>query len=207
MSEAIRILVVEDHPIARMGVKAMVNTQPDMTVVAEGSDGREAVELFREFLPDVTLLDMLMPSMSGAEVAITIRAEYPEAKLIALTNYAGDEDIRRALAAGMRSFLTKEAPFTELLQTIRVVHSGQRYISPRMAAVLDAQPLPSDLTSREMHVLELIAKGLSNKQIAHALDIAQHTVKNHVKNVLAKLSVQDRTAALSMAIQRGIIHL
>ena len=168
MSDKIRILVAEDHLVARVGVSTIVNMQPDMTVVAEASNGHQALELFRQHRPDVTLLDLRMPGMGGVEAAIAIRAEFPAARMIALTTYGGDEDIRRALAAQL--------------------------------------PRP-DLSAREVQVLELIVQGLPNKQIAYTLNIAEHTVKNHVKNILSKLGVQDRTQAATAAIQRGIIHL
>jgi DNA-binding NarL/FixJ family response regulator len=181
--------------------------QPDMTVVAEAASGQQAVELFRKHLPDVTLLDLRMPVMSGVEAAIAIRREYPEARLIALTTYGGDEDIRRALQAGVQAYLTKDVLHDELLKAIRAVHAGETYLPPSVAATLAAQLPGSVLTAREMEVLSLIVGGLPNKQIAYRLNIAEHTVKNHVKNILAKLGVADRTQAATAAIQRGIIHL
>jgi DNA-binding NarL/FixJ family response regulator len=203
----IRILIAEDHLIARVGVTTIVNMQPDMTVVAEAASGQQAVELFRKHLPDVTLLDLRMPVMSGVEAAIAIRREYPEARLIALTTYGGDEDIRRALQAGVQAYLTKDVLHDELLKAIRAVHAGETYLPPSVAATLAAQLPGSGLTAREMEVLSLIVSGLPNKQIAYKLNIAEHTVKNHVKNILAKLGVADRTQAATAAIQRGIIHL
>jgi two-component system NarL family response regulator len=206
-SKRIRILIAEDHLIARVGVTTIVNMQPDMTVVAEAASGQQAVELFRKHLPDVTLLDLRMPVMSGVEAAIAIRREYPEARLIALTTYGGDEDIRRALQAGVQAYLTKDVLHDELLKAIRAVHAGETYLPPSVAATLAAQLPGSVLTAREMEVLSLIVGGLPNKQIAYRLNIAEHTVKNHVKNILAKLGVADRTQAATAAIQRGIIHL
>jgi len=203
----IRILVAEDHLVARVGVTTIVNMQPDMTVVAEASNGQQAVELYRQHLPDVTLLDLRMPGMGGVEAAKAIRAEFPNAHLIALTTYGGDEDIRRALAAGVQAYLTKDVLHDELLKAIRAVHGGQTYLPAAVAAALAAQMPRPDLSAREVQVLELIVRGLANKQIAYSLNIAEHTVKNHVKNILSKLGVQDRTQAATAAIQRGIIHL
>jgi len=207
MSDKIRILVAEDHLVARVGVTTIVNMQPDMTVVAEASNGQQAVELYRKHLPDVTLLDLRMPVMSGVEAATKIRADFPHARMIALTTYGGDEDIRRALAAGVQAYLTKDVLHDELLKAIRAVHSGQTYLPAAVAAALAAQMPRPDLSQRELQVLELIVRGLANKQIAYALSIAEHTVKNHVKSILSKLGAQDRTQAATAAIQRGIIHL
>lgn len=207
MSEKIRILVAEDHLVARVGVSAIVNMQPDMEVVAEATNGRQALEMYREHRPDVALLDLRMPVMGGAEAAAAIRAEFPHARMIALTTYGGDEDIRRALAAGVQAYLTKDVLHDELLNAVRAVHAGQRYLPPAVAAALAAQMPRPDLSAREVQVLELIVRGLANKQIGYTLNIAEHTVKNHVKNILSKLGVQDRTQAATTAIQRGIIHL
>jgi DNA-binding NarL/FixJ family response regulator len=207
MSDPIRILVAEDHLVARVGVSTIVGMQPDMTIVAEASNGQQAVELYRKHLPDVTLLDLRMPVMGGVEAAQAIRAEYPNARMIALTTYGGDEDIRRALASGVQAYLTKDVLHDELLKAIRAVYAGQTYLPASVAAALAAQMPRPDLSAREVQVLELIVRGLANKQIAYALSIAEHTVKNHVKNILSKLGVQDRTQAATAAIQRGIIHL
>jgi two-component system NarL family response regulator len=207
VSDPIRILVAEDHLVARVGVSTIVNMQPDMTIVAEASNGQQAVELFKKHLPDVTLLDLRMPGMGGVEAAQAIRADHPAARMIALTTYGGDEDIRRALNAGVQAYLTKDVLHDELLKAIRAVHAGQTYLPAGVAAALAAQMPRPDLSAREVQVLELIVRGLANKQIAYALSIAEHTVKNHVKNILSKLGVQDRTQAATAAIQRGIIHL
>ena len=203
----IRILIAEDHLIARVGVSTIVNMQPDMTVVAEAANGQQAVELFRKHLPDVTLLDLRMPGMSGVEAAAAIRRQFPKARLIALTTYGGDEDIRRALHAGVQAYLTKDVLHDDLLKAIRAVHAGQTFLPPAVAATLAEQLASPDLSAREMEVLSLIVKGLANKQIAYTLNIAEHTVKNHVKNILGKLNVSDRTQAATAAIQRGVIHL
>jgi DNA-binding NarL/FixJ family response regulator len=206
MSERIRILVAEDHLVARVGVTTIVNLQPDMTVVAEASNGQQAVELYRQHAPDVALLDMRMPILDGVAAAKAIRSEFPGARMIALTTYGGDEDIRRALAAGVQAYLTKDVLHDELLKAIRAVHAGQTYLPAAVAALAAQMPRP-DLSAREIQVLELIVQGQANKQIAYSLSIAEHTVKNHVKNILSKLGVQDRTQAATAAIQRGIIHL
>jgi two-component system NarL family response regulator len=203
----IRILVAEDHLVARVGVSTIVNLQPDMIVVAEAANGQQAIELYRTHFPDVTLLDLRMPILSGIEAAAAIHREYPRARLIALTTYGGDEDIRRALHAGVQAYLMKDILHDELLKAIRAVHDGQTYLPASVAAALAAQLPRPDLSARELQVLELIVAGLANKQIAYTLNIAEYTVKNHVKNILDKLAVQDRTQAATAAIQRGIIHL
>jgi len=204
---AIRILIAEDHLIARVGVKTIINMQPDMTVVGEAANGAQAVELYRKHHPDITLMDMRMPGMSGLDAIIAIRAGQPNARIIALSTYGGDEDIRRALQAGVRAYLTKDVLHDELIRAIHAVQAGEKYLPASVTAVLEASSLPADLSSREMEVLSLIVKGQGNKQIAHELSIAEHTVKNHVKSILNKLGVEDRTQAATAAIQRGIIHL
>jgi two-component system NarL family response regulator len=207
MNKKIRILVAEDHLVARVGVTTIVNAQHDMTVVAQAINGRQALELYRQHVPDVALLDIRMPTMSGIEAAAAIKAEFPKAKLIALTTYGGDEDIRRALAAGVQAYLTKDLLQDELLKAIRAVYEGRTYVLPALASVIAAQGSRPDLTTRELEVLELIVRGLVNKQIAYSLNLAEYTVKNHVKNILVKLGAQDRTQAATEAIRRGIIHL
>jgi DNA-binding NarL/FixJ family response regulator len=203
----IRILIAEDHLIARVGVKTILNTQPDMNVVAEAANGAQAVELHRQHRPDITLMDMRMPGTSGLEAIVAIKAELPQARIIALSTYGGDEDIRRALNAGVRAYLTKDVLHDELIRAIHAVHAGETYLPPSIAAALEASSLSASLSARELEVLELIVKGYGNKQIAYALGIAEHTVKNHVKSILSKLAVEDRTQAATAAIQRGIIHL
>jgi len=204
MKHKIRILVAEDHLIARVGVTSILNMQPDMTVVAEAVNGRQALDQFRKHLPDVALLDMRMPLMSGVEAAVAILAEYPDSRLIALTTYEGDENIRRAIEAGVRAYLTKDVRHEELLRTIRAVAAGETCLP---AALLNSELPPPHLSAREIQVLQLVVGGLSNKQIAWKLNIADTTAKNHVKNILGKLRVQDRTQAATAAIQRGIITL
>jgi DNA-binding NarL/FixJ family response regulator len=203
----IRILIAEDHLIARAGVGAIVNAQPDMAVVAEATNGQQAVALFRKHRPDMALMDMRMPVMNGVDAVSAIRAEFPSARVVALSTYGGDEDIHRAFLAGVQSYLTKDVLHDELIQAIRSVHAGERYVPPAIAAALAAQQPRADLSAREFEVLTRIVDGLSNKQIAYALSIAEHTVKNHVKSILSKLGVEDRTQAATAAIQRGIVHL
>jgi two-component system NarL family response regulator len=203
----IRILIAEDHLIARVGVKTILNTQPDMNVVAEAANGAQAVELHRQHRPDITLMDMRMPGTSGQEAIIAIRAEQPQARIIALSTYGGDEEIRRALNSGVRAYLTKDVLHDELIRAIHAVHAGETYLPPSIRASLEASSLPAGLSARELDVLALIVKGHGNKQIAYDLGIAEHTVKNHVKSILSKLGVADRTQAATAAIQRGIIHL
>lgn len=203
----ISVLIAEDHLIARVGVKTIINMQPDMTVVGEAANGAQALDLHRRHRPDITLMDMRMPGMSGLDAIIAIRAEEPDARIIALSTYGGDEDIRRALQAGVRSYLTKDVLHDELIRAIHAVQAGDTYLPASVTAVLEASSLPAGLSSREMDVLSLIVKGHGNKQIAHELNIAEHTVKNHVKSILSKLYVDDRTQAATAAIQRGIIHL
>jgi two-component system NarL family response regulator len=206
-ADQIRILIAEDHLIARVGVKTIINTQPDMVVVAEAANGSQAVELYRKHLPDVTLMDMLMPGMSGIEAIAEIRNQEPGARIIALSTYSGDEDIRRAVSAGARSYLTKDVLHDELIRTIHAVHAGETYLPPHIAAALESGARSAVVSAREMEVLTLIVRGLGNKQIAYELSIAEHTVKNHVKSILEKLNVDDRTQAATAAIKRGIIHL
>ena len=206
-THVISIMIAEDHLIARVGVKTIINMQPDMNVVAEAANGAQAVELYRKHQPDITLMDMRMPGMSGLDAIIAILSEQPNASIIALSTYGGDEDIRRALQAGVRAYLTKDVLHDELIRAIHAVQSGQTYLPASITAALEAGSLPADLSSREMDVLKLIVKGHGNKQIAFELSIAEHTVKNHVKSILNKLGVDDRTQAATAAIQRGIIHL
>ncbi len=207
MTTKIKILVADDHLVARVGVVTIINLQRDMKVVAEATNGGEVLEMFEQHRPDVSLLDLRMPLLSGIEAATGIRALYPEARIIALTSYGGDEDVRRALAAGMQGYLTKNVLHEELLSAIRRVHAGETYLPAELRNVLEANSSVPHLSSREMQVLTLIAEGMANKQIAHTLRIADDTAKFYVKQVLHKLGVQDRTQAATVAIRRGIIHL
>ena len=203
----IRILCVDDHPVVRDGLMAVIATQPDMSVVGEAGDGQAALAKYREHKPDVVVMDLRMPGMGGVEATVQIRREFRGARIIVLTTYEGDEDIHRALEAGAQAYLLKDSVRKELLQTIREVHAGQRHISPAMATRLAEHTPRISLSPRELEVLPLIAKGLRNKEIGAALDIAEDTVKIHIKNIFAKMKVIDRTQAVVSASQRGIIRL
>ena len=203
MSEKIRIVVAEDHLIARGGVTEIINREPDMTVVGEALDGRRAVELFRQHLPCVTLLDLRTPRLSGMEAAVAICAEYPDARLILLTSYDRDEEIRSSFNSGVVGFLTKNVLDGELIKAIRAVNAGHTYAPPQPAAHLERP----HLSPRELEVLDLIVRGLSNKQIAYDLKISQDTAKNHVKHIFEKLEVRNRTQATAIAFRRRIIQL
>jgi DNA-binding NarL/FixJ family response regulator len=203
----IRILIADDHFVVRMGLAAVINTQPDMVVVAEAVNGRQAIESFRQHRPDVTLMDLRMPEMGGIEAITTIRREFTDSRFIVLTTYDGDEDIYRALQAGARSYLLKDMLRDTLIDAIRAVHAGQRRIPPEVANRLAERMDRSELTSRELEVLRLIVGGKSNKEIAAELSIAEGTVKIHINNILSKLGVSDRTQAATFALQRGIVHL
>src|SRR5262245_15550712 len=206
MPDPIRILIADDHFVVRMGLTAVINAQPDARVIAEAGNGRQAVDLFREHKPDITLMDLRMPIMSGLEATKAIRDEFPDARIIVLSTYDGDEDIYRALEAGAWSYLFKDALKDDLHTAIHEVRSGRRYI-PRAVAARLAERLPlSDLTPRETEVLKLIVKGLSNSEIAKTLAISIGTVKIHVNNILSKLGVNDRTQAATTALHRGIVH-
>jgi DNA-binding NarL/FixJ family response regulator len=203
----IRILVAEDHLIARLGISTIIDSQPDMAVLAEAVNGEQACILYRSHRPDVTLMDMRMPVMSGFEALAAIREEFPEAHIVALSTFGGDEDIRRAMSLGARAYLTKDFFNDELIAAIRTVHAGGQYLPPSVAAVLTSGLPHAILSGRELAVLQLIVDGLGNKEIAFQLGIAKDTVKNHVKSILKKLDADDRTEATTKAIQRGIIHL
>ena len=203
----IRILCVDDHPVVRDGLMAVIATQPDMSVVGEAGEGRAALAKYREHKPDVVVMDLRMPGMGGVEATVQIRREFRGARIIVLTTYEGDEDIHRALEAGAQAYLLKDSVRKELLHTIREVHAGQRHISPAMATRLAEHTPRMALTDRELQVLNHIAKGLRNKEIGAALDIAEDTVKIHIKNIFGKMKVIDRTQAVVSASQRGIIRL
>jgi len=203
MSGKIRIVVAEDQLIARVGVAGIINMEPDMTVVGEALDGGRAVELFRQYLPCVTVLDVRTPRLSGIEAAVAIRAECPDAKLILLTSYDRREDMRRAFDSGVVGFLTKDVLHGELIKAIRAVNAGHAYVPPKLAARLE----PPHLSPRELEVLDLIVQGLSNKQIAYDLKISEETAKNHVKHIFEKLDVRNRTQAATIAFRRGIVQL
>jgi DNA-binding NarL/FixJ family response regulator len=202
----IRVMCVDDHPLVRKGIASIINNEPDMQMVAEASQGRQAVELFRKHQPDVTLMDLRMPEMDGIEAVKQIRAEFPEARIIALTSFDGDQEIYRALEAGVRGYLLKEMVHTEVLSAIRAVYAGKRLMSQEVAERLGEYFNQGGLTPREVEVLTLVAQGLANKEIAAKLGIAGGTIKIHVQNILAKLNATDRTHAVTIALKRGIIR-
>jgi len=203
----IRILTVDDHALLREGIAALVNAETDMQLVGEASNGQEALEKYRMHRPDVTLMDLQMPSMSGIETIIAIRSEFPKARIIVLTTYGGDIQVVRALKAGARAYILKGHVHRELLDTIRAVHAGQKRIPPEVAAELADHAGEENLTAREIDVLRLIATGNANKEIAARLSIGEETVKSHITNILEKLAANDRTHAVTIALKRGIIEL
>jgi two-component system NarL family response regulator len=203
----IRIVVADDHPVVRQGLAAIIESQPDMTVVASAADGDEAVRAFREHRPDVALVDLIMPGLDGAEATAAIRREFPDANVVVLTTYAGDEDIYRTLQAGARAYVLKDAPSDELLEVIRSAGVGRRHINPEIAAKLAERLSGTGLTDRERDVLRLMADGASNEEIGRALFISVGTVKYHVNHILAKLGVDDRTQAVIVAFRRGLVRL
>jgi DNA-binding NarL/FixJ family response regulator len=203
----IRVLSADDHPLMRGGIAALIGNQTDMEVVAEASDGREALEQFREYRPDITLMDLQMPRMSGIDAIGAIRAEFPEARIIILTTHAGDVQVSRALKAGARAYLLKASLRNELLETIRAVHAGQKRVSLEVAAEIAEHSADDALTPREVDVLRLVAKGNANKAIAAQLSLTEETVKSHIRNILSKLQANDRTHAVAIAVKRGIVDL
>jgi DNA-binding NarL/FixJ family response regulator len=203
--ERIRVLTVDDHPLVRDGIAFAINTQPDMVVVAEGADGQEAVELYRVHRPDVTLLDLQMPKLNGIAAIEAIRAEYPMAKVVVLTTYAGDAQASKALKAGAAGYLLKSMLRTELIETIRAVHAGKLRVQPEIAANIAEHLAVDNLTAREVEVLRKISAGSSNKIVAADLGISEDTVKGHMKNILSKLGANDRTHAVLIAIKRGFL--
>jgi DNA-binding NarL/FixJ family response regulator len=203
---SIRILAVDDHPLVRQGIAALVAVQPDMTVVGEASNGRDAIQQFRAHHPDITLMDLQMPEMNGIDAIIAIRSEFPEARIIVLTTYVGDVQILRALKAGAHAYLLKNLLHKELLDTIRAVHVGKKTLSAEASFQLADHSTDDPLTPGEISVLRLIAAGNANKQIADQLSISEETVKGRVKNILSKLGANDRTHAAMIGMKRGIIE-
>ncbi len=203
----IRILAVDDHPLVRQGIAGLVATQPDMAMVGEAANGREAIQQFRTHHPDVTLMDLQMPEMNGLDALIAIRNEFPDARVIMLTTYTGDTQILRALKAGAQGYLLKNTLHKELLEAIRAAHKGKKALSPEVSYQVAEHSTDDALTPAEISVLRLIAAGNANKEIADQLSISEETVKSRVKNILSKLNANDRTHAVTIALKRGIIEL
>ena len=206
-STNIRVLIVDDHSIVRQGLATIINRDPEMTVIAQAEDGQQAIDCFREYQPDVTLMDLRMPQMGGVEAITAICAEFKLARIMVLTTYDGDEDIYRGLQAGAKGYLLKDAKPNELLSAIRMIHSGQQYIPPSVGAKLVQRMSNPELSERELDVLRLMAQGMSNLDISTALSIGESTVKSHVNRILSKMSVNDRTQAVIVAVKRGIVSL
>jgi DNA-binding NarL/FixJ family response regulator len=203
----IRVFSVDDHPLLREGIAAIVNSQPDMEMVAQAATGREAIKLFREHRPDVTLMDLRLPDISGIDALIAIAGEFPEARVVMLTTFEGDVEIQRSLAAGARGYLLKNAPPKELLEAVRQVDAGRKRIPQEIAAQLAEHIGDEKLTEREIDVLQHVAGGNRNKDIARLLSISEETVKVHLKHIMEKLGASDRTGAVAIAVRRGIIQL
>jgi DNA-binding NarL/FixJ family response regulator len=205
--QKIRILCVDDHPLVRKGIAAILANEVDMELIAEAENGRDAVELFRQHQPDVTLMDLQMPVLDGTSAVKQIRQDFPDAKIIALTSFDGDQNVYRALEAGVRGYILKESVHAEILNAIRVVHTGGKLMSAEAAQRLTEYFPEAALTPREVEVLTLVARGLANKEIAARLGTASGTIKMHVQNILARLDAADRTQAVTIALKRGIIPL
>ena len=203
----IRVLSVDDHPLLREGIAALIGLQSDMQLIGEASNGREAVEQFRKHHPDITLMDLQMPEMSGIDAISAIHGEFPDARIIVLTTYSGDSQVSRALKAGARGYLLKGMLRQELMETIRAVHAGRKRVSAEAATEIAEHATDDVLTQREIDVLRLIAEGNANKEIAGRLSLSEETVKGHVQNILAKLGANDRTHAVTIALKRGMIDL
>jgi len=206
-NSSIRVFSVDDHPLLREGIAALVNSQPDMQLIAQASTGAEAVQVFKQHEPDVTLLDLRLPDMSGIDTLIAIRTEFPEARIIMLTTFEGDVEIQRALQAGARGYLLKNMPPSELLDVIRQVHAGKKRIPPEIASQLAEHLSDETLTEREVEVLKEVANGNRNRNIAERLFISEETVKVHIKHIMEKLGAADRTQAVAIGVRRGIIQL
>jgi DNA-binding NarL/FixJ family response regulator len=206
-SEFIRVLSVDDHDLVRKGIAAILSNETDLQLIAEANNGGDAVRLFERHRPDVTLMDLRLPDQSGEQTTRQIRAQFPEARIIALTSYDGDQDIYRALEAGVRGYLLKEMVHSEVVRAIRIVHSGKRFIPHEVSQQLSGFFPEVALTPREVEVLALVARGFGNKEIGELLGTASGTVKAHVQSILSKLDAKDRTHAVTIAISRGIIHL
>ncbi len=206
-SEQIKILVVDDHPLMRIGIAAIINARQDMIAVAQAGNGEEAVKLFEQHSPDITLMDLRLPGMSGVDAIRAIRSRHPQARFVVLTTYEGDEDIHQALAAGAQGYLIKGMPHEALIDALRKVHAGGRFLPQPVKLALAARTPNSELSSRERQVLALLASGKSNKEIANELGITEATVKCHVSVILLRLNASDRTQAVMVALHRGLVHL
>lgn len=204
---AIRVFSVDDHPLLREGIAALINNQPDMVLAGEAATGSEAIQLFRQLLPDVTLMDLRLPDKSGIDTLIAIRTEFPEARVVMLTTFEGDVEIQRALQAGARGYMLKNMPPSELLDVIRQVHAGKKRIPPAIASQLAEHLSDETLTEREVEVLREVAGGNRNRHIAEKLFISEETVKVHIKHIMEKLGASDRTQAVAIGVRRGIIQL
>jgi two-component system, NarL family, response regulator len=206
-STTIRVLIADDVAIVRQGLATIVDRDPEMTAIAQAEDGQQAIALFREYQPDVTLMDLRMPQMGGVEAIMAICAEFKQARIMVLTTYDGDEDIYRGLQAGAQGYLLKDAKPHELLNAIRMIHSGQKYVPPEVGAKLVQRMSNPELSERELDVLRLMAQGMSNQGIGTSLNVGESTVKSHVNRILSKLGVNDRTQAVIVAIKRGIVYV
>jgi len=206
-TKQIKIMTVDDHPILRQGIAALIADEADMTLVAEATNGREAIQQFRAHRPDVTLMDLQMPEMNGLDAMIAIRGEFPDARIIVLTTYTGDAQARRAIQAGARAYLLKNSLHNQLLDTIRAVHAGRKSLSPEVSFELAEHAAEDTLSPLEVRVLRLIAEGNSNKEIAARLSVTEDSVKGHVRNILSKLGANDRTQAAMIGVKRGIIEI
>ena len=206
-NEKIKVMIVDDHPLLRVGVASIVNARSDMTVMAQTGTGEEAVALFSQHRPDVTLMDLRLPKMSGVDAILAIRARFPMARFVVLTTYEGDEDIHRALEAGAKGYIIKGMPYQTLIEALLRGHGGGRFLPPPVARALASRMPDSDLSSREKEVLRHLVEGMSNKEIAGLLGITEATVKCHVSTILMRLNVSDRTQAVVTALQRGLVHL
>ena len=207
LSTQITVLSVDDHDLVRKGLAAILATEPAITLIGEADNGAEAIRLFTKYNPDVTLMDLRLPDRSGIEVTREIRSTFPHARIVALTSYDGDQDIYRALEAGVRGYILKESVHTEVIRAIRLVHAGKRFIPSEVTDQLSEFFPEVALTPREVEVLSLVARGLGNKEVGHILGTAAGTVKAHVQSILGKLGAKDRTHAVTIALRRGIIHL